>query len=85
MDTKLLFDIIPILIIFLIFWVILIYPVLAKEKREKKIISNAKVGDIIVTKGGIQGKIHTIKEDSVLIQSDKSSLEIKKNKIESIE
>ena len=50
-------------IIFLVFYILLIRPQQKKLKEHKKMISNLKKGDRIVTNGGIIGDIHYVNDD----------------------
>ena len=48
-----------------------------KQKEEKKLRESLQIGDEIVTIGGIVGRIVSIKEDSLIIESpDHSKLQI---------
>ena len=48
-----------------------------KQKEEKKLRESLQIGDEIVTIGGIVGRIVSIKEDSIIIESpDHSKLQI---------
>ncbi len=48
-----------------------------KQKEEKKLRESLQIGDEIVTIGGIVGRIVTIKEDSIVIESpDHSKIQI---------
>ncbi len=62
------------LIVYLVFIVavmyfILIRPQRKKTKEEKKMRENLQVGDDIVTIGGIYGKVISLKEDTIVIES----------------
>ena len=48
---------------------ILIRPQRKKQKEEKKMRENLQVGDEIVTIGGIYGRVISLKEDSIVIES----------------
>lgn len=78
--TNLLSALLPILLVFVVFYFFLIRP----EKKRKKEITNMrdalKVGDEIVTIGGIIGKVTNIKDEQVTIEtsSDKSKIRIMK-------
>lgn len=63
MSTVLMF-----LIIFLIFWVILIRPQKQELERHQILVNNLKVGDKVVTAGGIFGTVKTV--DGPVIQLD---------------
>ena len=70
-----------------IFYFFIIRPQQKKDKKIKEMRSNAKVGDEILTIGGIYGKIVKIKEDVVTIEvgADKTRFDITKWAIGSIQ
>ena len=47
----------------------MIRPQKKKKKEEEKMRANLQVGDEIVTIGGIQGRVVSLKEDSMVIES----------------
>jgi preprotein translocase subunit YajC len=57
---------------------LMIRPQRKKQKEEKKMRENTQVGDEIVTIGGIYGRVISLKEDTIVIesQSDHSKLTI---------
>jgi len=56
----------------------MIRPQKKKQKEEKKMRENLQVGDEIVTIGGIYGRVISLKEDTIVIesQSDHSKITI---------
>lgn len=62
----------------LIFYFFLIRPQKKKEKAEKLMRENLQVGDEILTIGGIYGRVISLKEDAMIIESksDHSKLTI---------
>lgn len=60
----------PILIIFAIFYFLIIRPQGKKESEHKKLISNLKKNDEIVTIGGIHGTIVNVKEKTYVVRVD---------------
>jgi preprotein translocase subunit YajC len=61
-----------------LFYFILIRPQKKKQKAEQKLRDSIQVGDEILTIGGIYGKVVSIKDDSLVIESsaDHSKLKI---------
>lgn len=59
-------------------YLLLIRPQKKKQKEEKKMRENLQVGDEIVTIGGIYGRVISLKEDTMVIESlsDHSKLTI---------
>lgn len=75
---SILFMIVYLVIIFGVMYLLLIRPQRKKQKEEKKMRENLQVGDEIVTIGGIYGRVISLKEDTIVIesQSDHSKLTI---------
>lgn len=51
------------------FYFLLIRPQKKKQKEEKKMRDSLQIGDEILTIGGFYGKVVSIKEDSIVIES----------------
>lgn len=64
-----LFMVVYLAIIFGAMYFILIRPQRKKQKAEKKMRENLQVGDEIVTIGGIYGRVISLKEDTMVIES----------------
>tara|TARA_Y100000816_G_scaffold287453_1_gene270206 strand:- start:820 stop:1095 length:276 start_codon:yes stop_codon:yes gene_type:complete len=67
MDSSL----IPLTLMLVGFFFLMIFPQMRRQKKEKKFLSELKVGSRVVTKSGLHGKIVEIKEgnDSCVIQT----------------
>ena len=63
--TELLGMLIPLVLMFVVFYFLLIRPQRKKDKKVKDMLSALKVGDRICTIGGIYGSITGIKDDTV--------------------
>ncbi len=76
----------PILLIF-VFYFLLIRPQKKREKQVNEMRSNLRVGDRVITIGGINGKIIKIKDDKITIEigSDKTKLDMMRWAISSLE
>ncbi len=61
-------------------YLLLIMPQRKKDKKAKELINSAIVGDMVVTIGGICGKIVNIKDDEITLESsiDRSKITFKK-------
>jgi len=76
----------PIILIFVVFYMLLIRPQQKRQRQLQETISQLKAGDRIVTTGGVIGTITTVRETSLLIRSaDKSILEIARTSVAGIE
>ncbi len=61
----------PLIIIFAIFYFILIRPQQQRQKKHKEMLDSLKVGDKIITIGGLYGIIREIKGDVVTLEISK--------------
>ncbi len=59
----------PLILMFALMYFFIIRPQRKKEKEEKKMRDSLQVGDEIVTIGGIYGRVISLKEDSIVIES----------------
>lgn len=60
--------IIMLVIMFAIFYFLLIRPQQKRAKQHKELIESLKVGDSVVTAGGVHGKVAGIQEDTVMVE-----------------
>ncbi len=56
-------------LIFGAMWFFLFRPQRKKQKEEKKMRENLQVGDEVLTIGGIYGRVISLKEDTMVIES----------------
>jgi preprotein translocase subunit YajC len=81
-----LIQLLPILLIILVFYFLIIRPQQRRQRLLQDTIANLKIGDRIVTTGGVIGVITTVRDTSFLIRSaDKSILEIARTAIAGID
>jgi preprotein translocase subunit YajC len=72
----------PIIFIFVIFYFLLIRPQQKRAKEHRALLGNIKVGDQILTSGGIYGKITGIKDDILTVEiSDKVRVKINRGNV----
>jgi len=71
-------SLIPFILIFVVFYFLLIRPQQKRQKELQRQISQVKEGDVIVTAGGVKGKVLKVKDDSVIIQSEETTSEVLK-------
>ncbi len=73
-------NLVPLVLIFVIFYFMLIRPQTQKEKEHKKILEHMAKNDEVVTSGGIHGTVINVKEKSVILRVDENvKIEIEKN------
>jgi len=67
MDTSLLVQIVPFVMIFAIMYFLLIRPQQQRLKDHRAMVDNVKRGDTVVTAGGIVGKVAKVRDDGELM------------------
>ena len=79
-------QLLPIVLIIGVFYFLLIRPQQKRQRQLQETIASLKIGDRVITTGGIIGVITTVRETSFLIRSaDKSILEIARSAIADID
>ena len=76
-------QLVMLVLIMVIIYFFMIRPQTKRQKELKKFRENLKVGDKVVTIGGIHGKILEIAETTVLINSEGSKLRLDKTALAS--
>ncbi len=72
----------PIILIFVIFYFLLIRPQQRRAKEHRSLLANLKVGDSVLTSGGIYGRITGIRDDIITIEiSDKVRVKVNRGHI----
>ena len=64
-------------VMLVVFYFFMIRPQKKQEKETKSMLDNLQVGDEITTVGGIIGKIISIKDETVLIETSKDCTKIR--------
>jgi preprotein translocase subunit YajC len=79
-------QLLPIFLIIAVFYFLLIRPQQKRQKQLQETVASLKIGDRVITTGGIIGVITTVRETSFIIRSaDKSILEIARTAIADID
>jgi len=70
-----------------IFYFVLIRPQKKREKQEKEMRNSIEIGDGVTTIGGIIGRVVSMKDDTLLIESgsDRTKLRINRWAVQSVE
>ena len=71
----------PYLLIFAVFYFLIIMPQQKRLKKEKEFEATLKVGDKIITKSGIHGKVAELTDDSVVIETMSGKLKMERSAI----
>ncbi|WP_300297943.1 preprotein translocase subunit YajC [Ferrovibrio sp.] len=64
--TDMLTSLLPLVLIFVVFYFLLIRPQQKKMKEHKAMIEAVRRGDVVTTSGGIIGKVAKVQEDGVV-------------------
>jgi preprotein translocase subunit YajC len=77
-----LMNFLPIILIFVVFYFLLIRPQQRRAKEHRNVLSNLKVGDQVLTSGGIYGRITGLRDDFVTVEiSDKVRVKVSRGHI----
>ena len=71
----------PFLLMFVVVYFFMIRPQQKKAKQEKEFEAGLKVGDKIITKSGLHGKISEIAETTVVIETMSGKLKMERSAI----
>ena len=80
-----LLNLMPIILIFVIFYFLLIRPQKKTQDEHKKVLKELKKNDEVITSGGVHGTIANVKEATVTLKVDDNvKIEVQKNSISTI-
>jgi preprotein translocase subunit YajC len=73
-------NLLPLVLIFVIFYFLLIRPQQTKEKEHQKMLKGLDKNDEVVTSSGIHGTIVNVKDKSIILRIDDNvKIELEKN------
>ncbi len=73
---------VPIILIYVIFYFVLIRPQKKEQKNHKSMLDNIKKNDEVVTTGGVHGTIANVKDKTFMLRVDDNvKMEINKSAI----
>lgn len=74
------FNLMPLIFIFFIFYFLIIRPQKNKEKAHQKMIAGLQKNDAVVTSGGIHGVVVNVKDKTFVLRVDDNlKIEVEKN------
>ena len=76
----------PIVLILLLMYFLMIRPQQKKQKEEQKMRNNLRVGDELTTIGGIKGRVVSIKDDTIMLETgnDRTKMQFEKWAIQTV-
>ena len=86
MNPNTLFNLLPIVILFVLMYFLMIRPQRKKDKQIKDMRNSVTVGDEIITIGGLCGKIVKTKDETIVVQvgADKVKFEMMRWAVSSV-
>ena len=75
----------PFIVVLVVMYFMLIAPQKKREKKLSDMRNSLEIGDGVVTIGGVVGRIISIKEDTVVIETASSKMRIKRYAISEVE
>lgn len=66
--SGILMQMLPLVLIFVVFYFLLIRPQQQARKRHMDLIAGLKKGDMVVTSGGLIGKVKSLQDDEVRVE-----------------
>ncbi len=79
-------EILPILLIFAIFYFLLFLPMQRQKKQQQKMLRELQPGSIVLTSGGIVGAIVTMDDDMLVlrVKPDNLKIQVARNSVASL-
>lgn len=74
-------SLLPFLLMFVVIYFFMIRPQQKRAKQEKQFENSLKVGDRIITKSGIHGKISEISEGTVVVETMAGKIKMERTAI----
>ena len=76
----------PFILVLVLMYFIMIRPQQKKQKEEQKMRNNLRVGDELTTIGGIKGRVVSIKDDTVMLETgnDRTKIQFEKWAIQTV-
>ena len=71
----------PFLLMFVVIYFFMIKPQQTRAKKEKEFEASLKIGDKIVTKSGLHGKVAELAETTVVIETMSGKLKMERSSI----
>ena len=87
MNPETLTPILSLLLVVVVFYFMLIRPQQKRDKAHKQMLSELAVGDDIVTIGGICGKVVSIKDETLVLETshDRTHIRILKSAVQRVD
>jgi preprotein translocase subunit YajC len=67
MNNDIIMQMLPLILLFAIFYFLLIRPQQQRMKKHQEMVNNVRRGDTVVTAGGLVGKVTKVKDDGEVL------------------
>lgn len=74
-------NLLPLVLLVVVFYVFMILPQQRRAKKEKQFEDSLKIGDKIVTKFGLHGRINEISDTTVVVETMSGKLKLERSAI----
>lgn len=73
----------PLILVFVVFYFVLIVPEKKRKKKYDAMLAELTINDDVMTRGGIIGRIVSLDEDNIVIEtsSDRTKIKFSKNAV----
>ncbi|WP_374605306.1 preprotein translocase subunit YajC [Arenimonas sp.] len=80
-----LMSLLPLVILFVVFWFLLLRPQMKKAKEHRELIAKLQKGDEVLTSGGLAGRIEDLGESFVTVEvADRVSIKVQRGAITAV-
>ncbi|MDY4079349.1 MAG: preprotein translocase subunit YajC [Clostridium sp.] len=66
---SILIQFIPMIVVLILFYIVMMLPEKKRRKKYDEMLNSLKVNDKVMTRGGVIGKIITLDDDSIILES----------------
>ena len=85
MNEAFLVQLLPLILVFVVFWFLLIRPQQKRQKERNAMLQSLKKGDKVITIGGLHGTITDLTEDRVTLKvSDNTRLVFERTAVNAV-
>lgn len=80
-----LMSILPLIILFVVFWFLLLRPQMKRAKEHRELLSKLQKGDEVITSGGMAGRIEDLGDSFVTVEiADRVSVKVQRGAITAV-
>ncbi len=84
--TNPLLQLVPLVLIFALFYVLLIVPMRKRQKALQQVLADLKKGDRVITNGGLYGEVAAITGDALILKiADNVKVKVARSAVSGLE